>query len=59
MKKGGFYYYVDEEKIRRYKALPAEEKLEWLEEINEFIWKYGMNREIRRSLDEERSDGGD
>jgi hypothetical protein len=50
MKKGGFYYYVDEEKIRKYKELTAEEKLEWLEEINEFIWKYGMNKEIREKF---------
>jgi hypothetical protein len=48
--KGGFYYHLDEDKIRRYKDLSAEEKLEWLEEINELIYKYGRNKEIREKF---------
>ena len=50
MKKGGYYYYVDKEKIKRYMKLTAEEKLDWLEEINELIGKYGMNKEIREKF---------
>ncbi len=38
--KKGFSYSVSEESLKRWMAMPAEMKLEWLEEINEFIWKY-------------------
>jgi len=30
--------------------LSPELKLKWLEEANEFIWKYGKNKEIREKF---------
>ena len=35
---GGFSYYVSDEQIERFKQLPIEERLRWLEEAQEFIW---------------------
>lgn len=35
----GFYYVVSEEKIRWWRAVPAKQKLEWLEEANNFLRK--------------------
>ncbi len=32
----GFYYTLEDEKIKEYMKLTTEEKLKWLEEINEF-----------------------
>ena len=32
----GFYYTLEDEKIIEYMNLSTEEKLQWLEEINEF-----------------------
>ncbi len=40
MSKKGFSYTVSEESLKKWMHMPAEMKLEWLEEINEFIWKY-------------------
>jgi hypothetical protein len=33
----GFTYTLEDEKIREYMALSAEDKLKWLEEVNEFL----------------------
>ncbi len=33
----GFSYFVTDEQIREYMKLTTEEKLQWLEEANEFI----------------------
>ena len=33
----GFSFRLDQEKIREFKGLSAEEKLDWLEEANDFI----------------------
>jgi len=33
----GFTYTLEEEKIREYMKLTAEDKLKWLEEINNFL----------------------
>ena len=46
----GFTYYVTDEEIKKYMKLPPELKLKWLEEANEFTWKYGKNKEIREKL---------
>ena len=35
--RGGFSYKVTDEQIRRWKALPAEVKLQWLEDANRFL----------------------
>ena len=35
----GFSYDVTEERIRFWKSIPAKEKLEWLEEANNFLRK--------------------
>jgi hypothetical protein len=36
MKDKGFYYTLEDEKIKEYMKLTTEEKLKWLEEINTF-----------------------
>lgn len=36
----GFSYSVSDEQLKKWMAMPAEMKLQWLEEINEFLWKY-------------------
>jgi hypothetical protein len=35
--KGGFRYTVTDEQIRRWKALPPEVKLQWLEDANRLL----------------------
>jgi hypothetical protein len=35
---GGYEYDVTDEQIRRWKAVPVEERLRWLEEANEFLY---------------------
>ena len=37
MEDKGYYTYVTDEQIREYMKLTTEEKLEWLEEANNFI----------------------
>lgn len=48
MKKKGFSYKFSEEKLKKWIAMPAELKLEWLEEINKFIYEFAPkeSREI-------------
>ncbi|MBA2251592.1 MAG: hypothetical protein H0W13_02630 [Nitrospirales bacterium] len=36
-KRGGFSYRVTAEQIRRWRALPPEVKLQWLEDANRFL----------------------
>lgn len=36
----GFSYVVTEESLKKWMRMPAKMKLEWLEEINKFLWKY-------------------
>jgi hypothetical protein len=36
-KRGGFSYRVTDEHIQRWRALPPEEKLQWLEDANRFL----------------------
>jgi hypothetical protein len=36
-KRGGFSYRVTDEQIQRWRALPPEEKLQWLEDANRFL----------------------
>lgn len=43
----GYRYYVSDEQIRKYSALTAREKLEWLEEVNVFFDKF-LTEEGRR-----------
>ncbi len=43
----GFSYAFSEERLKKWMAMPAEMKLEWLEEINEFIWKYAPEENKR------------
>ncbi|MBI5252842.1 MAG: hypothetical protein HY930_00365 [Euryarchaeota archaeon] len=40
----GFPYAVTEESLRKWMRMPAKMKLEWLEEINEFIWGYAPEK---------------
>lgn len=35
----GFRHFHTEEELLKYAAISPEEKLRWLEEINEFMWK--------------------
>ena len=36
---GGFGYEVTDEQLRAWSALPVEERLRWLEEANEFLYR--------------------
>jgi hypothetical protein len=40
MEKKGFYHDFSDETLKKWMSIPAKEKLEWLEEINEFIYKF-------------------
>lgn len=40
MAKKGFSYEVSDETLKKWAAVPASEKLDWLEEINRFIFKF-------------------
>lgn len=40
MAKKGFSYWVSDEALRKWAAVPPSAKLEWLEEINRFIFKF-------------------
>lgn len=40
MAKKGFYYEVSDDALKKWIHTPASEKLEWLEEINEFIFRF-------------------
>ena len=42
----GYYYVVEEEKIREYMSIPPRARLEWLEEAYNFIWK-ASNKKTR------------
>lgn len=37
LNKGGYHYTVSNEQIRKWKAVPTEQKLMWLEEANAFL----------------------
>ena len=37
--RGGFSYYVSDEQLEFYGSLPIEERLRWLEEAQEFMFK--------------------
>lgn len=61
-RKGGFSYVVTDEQIRAWKALPAKDKLDWLEQANQFINK-ALTPERRQIMErfrrgEIRSEGG-
>lgn len=40
----GYSYYVTDEQIRKYRKLTPRQKLEWLEEVNEFTNKAAPDR---------------
>lgn len=44
----GYGYEVDEDQIRRYAAVPTEQKLQWLAEANQFLAKAltGKRRQV-------------
>lgn len=48
----GFSYTIETEKILKYMKLTTEEKLKWLEEINEFTFRLltEKEKEFRRKL---------
>ena len=35
----GYWYELSDDAIRRYLQIPPEERLEWLEEANRFLWE--------------------
>lgn len=37
--RGGFSYRMTDEQIRRWRALPPEIKLQWLEDANRLLWQ--------------------
>ncbi|MCK4352497.1 hypothetical protein KAW65_03720 [candidate division WOR-3 bacterium] len=49
-KKGGYSHYHSDEEIRKYMDWPAKTKLDWLEEINEFLYK-AMPPENRKIME--------
>jgi hypothetical protein len=53
----GYYYEVSEEQIRKWKAIPAEQKLQWLEEANVFLYTM-LNDEKKKIVREFRSRTG-
>lgn len=44
MAKKGFSYTVSEEALKKWIAMPPELKLEWLEEINEFLFTFAPEK---------------
>ena len=48
----GFSYVLEDDKILEYMKLSTEDKLNWLEDINEFnsLFLTGKEREIREKL---------
>ncbi len=43
----GYGYHVTEEQLRKYSVLTPKQKLEWLEEVNEFTNKFASERAKR------------
>ncbi len=37
VERGGFSYFIEEEKLLKYLQVPIEQRLEWLEEANRFL----------------------
>jgi hypothetical protein len=46
----GYYYVVTEEKIKWWQSIPPEQKLEWLEEANNFLAE-ALSPEKRRVME--------
>lgn len=44
MRRKGFTYKVSEETLKKWMGMPPELKLEWLEEINEFIFDFAPKK---------------
>ena len=40
----GYSYHVSREEIRKYMRLSPKEKLDWLEEVNEFIERFAPDK---------------
>lgn len=47
MMEKGFAYTFSEESLKKWMRMPAKMKLEWLEEVNEFLWKYAPEENKR------------
>lgn len=47
-KKKAFAFRLSKEKIREFRKLSAEEKLDWLEEANKFVADFVPEEKIRR-----------
>lgn len=45
MAKKGFYYETSDEALKKWIATPPSVKLEWLEEINKFIFKFTAEKQ--------------
>lgn len=54
MGKKGFRHNATDESIRSHVALPAEQKLEWLEDANRFLYN-SMSRSSRKIAEKFRS----
>ncbi len=44
MAKKGYSYKVSDEALKKWAAVPPKQKLEWLEEFNEFIFKFAPEK---------------
>lgn len=40
----GYLHKVSEDEIRRWRAISPAMRLDWLEEINEFVWKFAPQK---------------
>jgi len=47
-KKGGYSYTLTMAQIRKYRALPIEVRLQWLEDANRFLWE-AMSDKARKA----------
>jgi hypothetical protein len=50
-KSGGVRYHVTDEQIREWEKVPVEERLRWLEEMNEFLYSV-QDKETRACREE-------
>lgn len=54
MERKGFRYNTTKESIRNYAGLSAKQKLEWLEEVNRFLYN-SMSKSKRKIMEKFRS----
>jgi len=48
---GGYSYTVTKAQIKKYQALPIEQRLQWLEDANRFLWET-MSEEAKKKREQ-------